>query len=333
MTGVCRYCGSRLLPGAVCCSKCGRDVAAPAENSTATRFCGVCGKKLLDGAVFCSGCGATVGNVRSSAEVPANRPKKHGKPCTMRALAAVLAVVITAEGTLFGLNYKSWFGKDNKGVSTVSDTVESSGSSGAVIKQTDVETDIPDIYISSNIPFRYTEEDIHNAPEVKAAVSWEDDKTAVGDTKIGLQSWSLENDDDEIILKDLPVLSAGEDGWSMKGYDYSLASGQSEFATDISITIPREEGECCAKCVYFNEDADSWEDVYFEISDDESSYVIYTDHFSKYAKMYRFDPQRIVCSIRSISTSTECGICIRRSPQMILLSICSQSMSPMRIIT
>ncbi|MBQ7503135.1 zinc ribbon domain-containing protein [bacterium] len=131
----------------------------------------------------------------------------------------------------------------------------------------------------SRIKARYSEDTIKYAPKSEAAVSPKNSQAECGGVKAEFRSWNLQGDD-AFIVRALPELADKEAGYTVKGYDFSMASGQNEFATDVALTIPRTaKGENDGFCVAFNEAAGQWERVYSEISADGKSYTIYTDHF------------------------------------------------------
>lgn len=131
----------------------------------------------------------------------------------------------------------------------------------------------------SSIKVRYSEKDIKNAPKREAAVSPQSCQAECGEIKADFRSWNLQGED-TFIVRTLPELKDKEAGYVIKGYDFAMASGQNEFATDVTLTIPRTaQGENEGFCVAFNDKTGQWERVYSEISEDGKSYTIYTDHF------------------------------------------------------
>ena len=149
------------------------------------------------------------------------------------------------------------------------------------------------IYLTKDIPLRYTKEQLDSAPEERAAVPDDGSEAELGGIGIRMHSWNLEDPKDELIVKTLPELSEGEEGWTIRGWDISLSSGQHEFPTCAELVIPREEGEVLGSIVWFNEETDCWEDLYSEISEDGKSYIAYTDHFTDIAKKsYHYDEKQ-----------------------------------------
>ena len=145
---------------------------------------------------------------------------------------------------------------------------------------------------ADEIPLRYTQDQIDKAEVITADVTAESGEVVLGDVRVNIPSWELEAGGDRIEVRDLPELSQGADGWSIKAYDFSLASGTHAFDSDIKITIPRGDAGNSG-CVWYNPEAGSWEDIYSEVSEDGKNYIIYTDHFSLFGKKYIFDEKRL----------------------------------------
>ena len=212
--------------------------------------------------------------------------QKKGRPL----LSLLLAAVMIAELAIAGFKYPGFLVK-TPGNPNASQTEPS---------QTQNSQPDPDpgrtagtAYLTKDIPLRYSEEQLAGAPEERTAVSVNDSDAELGGIGIRMHSWNLENPEDELIVKTLPPLSEGEEGWAIRGWDISLASGQHEFPTCVELTIPREEGEVLGSIVWFNEEKDCWEDLYSEISEDGNSYIAYTDHFTDIAKKtYHYDAKK-----------------------------------------
>ena len=128
---------------------------------------------------------------------------------------------------------------------------------------------------------RFDDQAVANAKEQSAAVSEANAAADFGDVKVNIKGWNLDNPEDTLSVKDLGEISEGEGGWSIIGYDFSLASGQNTFDTNVEITIPRTAtADEVGTCVTFNEETQQWEEIYAKISEDGKSYLIKTDHFS-----------------------------------------------------
>ena len=93
--------------------------------------------------------------------------------------------------------------------------------------------------------------------------------------------WNLEQED-TLIVRELPEHFDSTTGYLINGYDFSLASGQSEFLTEVVVTVPRaSQDDYDSMFVTKNKETGKYEYSYFEISDDGANYLIYTTHFSE----------------------------------------------------
>ncbi len=186
--------------------------------------------------------------------------------------------------------------QEGPGAGSFGDAAPVGGSDDAIPADTfgmDVQEDAMSI-TADELPFRYTQKQFENAPVRSAEVTLEQGSAVLGDIRVEIPFWELEDEGDRIEVRDLPELSQGEEGWSIRAYDFSLASGTHEFDSDIRLTIPREGIAGFSGCVWYNEDLGRWEDIYSEVSDDGKYYTIYTDHFSLFGeKKYRFDEKRL----------------------------------------
>ena len=143
---------------------------------------------------------------------------------------------------------------------------------------------------AGDISVRYSSKEFSSAEPQTAEISWAEPTVQAGAVKVRIDYWNLESEADQLIVRELPEKSEGKQGWAVKAYDLSLASGQKEFSTDAVITIPRSADEFPMGCVWFNEAEGKWEDIYSEVSEDGRNYVIYADHFSLFGeKKYKFD--------------------------------------------
>ncbi len=137
------------------------------------------------------------------------------------------------------------------------------------------------------ISVRYSGEEIGSAPKYTAPVS-EESPSVQFDNGIGadLFWWNLESGPDELVVRMLPEKTNEDTDDRMIGYDFSLSSGRHEFSTNITVTIPRTASDANEGGVmYFNEETGEWERVYYEVSGDGGSYVVYMDHFSTIAEL------------------------------------------------
>lgn len=222
-------------------------------------------------------------------------------------LSILLVVVMIAELAVAGFKYPGFLVKtpkepDNGQISTETDQTASGQSTAATDPanpanpgQTNPDPDAgsPAVYLTQDISLRYTEEQLSQAPADRAPLSPEQAGAELGGIGIQIGSWNLENPEDELIVRTLPELAEGEEGWVLEAWDISLASGQHEFPGCVEITLPRENDEILGKIVWFNEETDCWEDVYAEVSEDGSTYTAWLDHFTKVAKLrYRYDAKK-----------------------------------------
>ena len=123
-------------------------------------------------------------------------------------------------------------------------------------------TAVPAITDEDDMDPVYTPAQIASAPTISVPVSGDNPVAEAGAVKVDLRSWNLDNDSDMLTVKDLPVISGSDSGKIIKGYEFSLASGQTEFATHVTITIPRTDSNSPGICVWFNEKTGEWEPVY-----------------------------------------------------------------------
>ena len=254
-------------------------------------------------------------SAKKAAASPAPQPRKKKKKGGTRGISLFLALILVAELAVAGFKYPGFL--LNKpidlpmlritatpapatavpvaSVPTKSPTTAAAQAtaapivSAAPLAEAKEIVDIDDLF-PQEPTVRYTPEQIASAPAQTAQVSWWEPQADLGDVQVAFKSWNLEEEDDQLTVRTLPELSEGEDGWVIQAYDFSLASGQHTFVTDVAISIPREAGESLIGCVWYNAEKDAWQNVYFETSEDGKSYILYTDHFSILGKKtYRFD--------------------------------------------
>gem|GEM_PF-3364810 len=243
-----------------------------------------CGTRLSKGAKYCRGCGKAVRTESSGGRRP---------------LAGVLAVCIFLCFLLTAFWKPGFLRSDKAGKPSQQTSWQKPGKGGtadAVPAADAVSTAQADagegsmIPTTDQIPLRYSRNQRDNAPVLSAEYRPGQGRIVLGDVSVDIPSWELE-ENDRIEVRELPELSRGEEGWSLRAYDFSLASGIHEFDSDLTLRIPREgRGNGLSGCVWYNEDSGMWEDIYSEVSEDGKYYTIYTDHFSLFGeKKYRFD--------------------------------------------
>lgn len=311
MANFCNKCGTRLSPGA--------------------KFCPTCGQKMMS-AAQAPGQSNLPPQPQQAAPQPQKVPRKASAPSAPRKmssispiLCAILAVVMLAELVIIAYvrpgilkkdpgtsgymteseNGSSFFGGDP---GSIPGDVMISDDEEAIFSQLDYATEeFPEgPLMTSEIAFRYSDEQIESAPVRTARVSPENPVADFGDVKIDLKSWNLENEEDELILRDLPeVESEEDDGLTFKCWDISLASGQDEFTTSVAITVPRTSG-APVDCVSFNEETGEWEDEYSELSADGTQRTIYVTHFC--VKGYYFDKEAFELKEGDLTVELDHGI-------------------------
>lgn len=132
------------------------------------------------------------------------------------------------------------------------------------------------------IDVTFTQAEYDAARTLTASVSREDPTADFPEfgIRVDLKAWNLQNEEDTLTVKRLPVKDDDATETTLYTYDFSLASGQHEFLTDAVITVPAE-GENTEGFVVFNEDTGKWEDAYCDLSEDGATLTAYMPHFSK----------------------------------------------------
>ncbi len=199
-------------------------------------------------------------------------PKKQASPIVLLCVILLLESVITcvwfpgfltrpaANGSSIEKPETSWFSGSslpatNTSASTEDSTLQADDYFSGLLCDAPARTE--------EITLRYTEEEIQAAPVRTATVSIEEPVADLGNIKVDFKSWNLEQDTDELLVRELQEHTEGEEGWTIKAYDFALASGQRTFDTDIEIVIPREESDGdYVSCVGFDETSGQWEDLY-----------------------------------------------------------------------
>ncbi len=132
---------------------------------------------------------------------------------------------------------------------------------------------------------RYDTKETSNAPEQKAEITTETGQAsfdvAGGKLEVEIFPWNLENETDELIIRELPVKTDPESGQELVTYDISLASGQHTFQTSNMIRIPRTAApDQDGSVIWFDEEQGRWQPAPFEYSEDGTCYEVYLDHFT-----------------------------------------------------
>lgn len=136
----------------------------------------------------------------------------------------------------------------------------------------------------SSIDLTYSAEERASAPSVELKISGEDPKASSGDFSVDFGNYNF-IEDDTLTVKTLPVHTDENAGYTLQGYDLSLASGRDSFFGEVAIKIPREESDGDV-VLFLTKDPETGENTeeFYEISEDGKSYILYTTHFSDHLK-------------------------------------------------
>ncbi|MBQ7160242.1 MAG: zinc-ribbon domain-containing protein [Clostridia bacterium] len=131
----------------------------------------------------------------------------------------------------------------------------------------------------------YTEKEIASAPAQTAPVSNEEPEVTLGGVTVDFGGFNLENGNDTLTVRELPVKDDEDNGFEIAAWDFELASGQKEFILPVAITLPYGEtgDEDPAAVLYaqtFNEELGRWEHVAFDVNEKDGTVTMYVDHFS-----------------------------------------------------
>ena len=214
------------------------------------KYCRNCGKPIGNSASFCSSCGANIESFSPPAakqQASNHQPKAYCRPVLFRIVASALIVILTISAV------KKLLPRDE-----------------FLIAPPDKPT--------------YTTSCSDKAEISTAPVSPENPIAVIGPVSVDMKPWNL-NGEDEIIVKQFPEKTDASGYITLREYDFSLKSGQSQFTTSAWITLPvtandDEEGSV----VYLNEDTGEWEYIAYDLSEDGKCYVVYMPHFSTIAE-------------------------------------------------
>lgn len=290
------------------CAACGQ------ENAAASKFCRCCGQTLAfadteatgpaQGIRKATGPAPAQGTRKATGPAPGTKPSGSGRKTGIGiGIAASLGVFLIAAIVLTvgkpgkpGKPSQPAYQAARPGAGPGNNSTSGPGSSfasgpeAAEATETAETAEDPAVLTSDELPLRYTKEQRENAPVNSAEVTPKQGSVTCGNVRVDIPSWELEEGGDRLEVRELPEISQGEGGWSIRAYDFSLASGAHEFDSDIRLTIPREGVSGYSGCVWYNEDTGKWEDVYSEVSEDGKYYTVYTDHFSLFGeKQYKID--------------------------------------------
>ena len=255
--------------------------------------CVRCGTVMNDTDMICPVCGQNAYGAVYQEQAPVPQNKNRRLMTATNIIIIVLCVMLLINGTIAGVWFPGFFtvhtetGGSNNEVSSsdVSDGGKDNGGRDDE-KDTDLMSYEDDIRIgkTSEISVSYTDAELSGAPRTEAKVSPDSPSADCGNIHIDF-SYNLEGDDTFVVTR-LPDKTDDNSGLRVKAYDFSLASGQKEFATDVVITVPRDEDDNdTTYWATFNEETGKWERIYSKLSDDGKNYLVYTNHFCKEAKI------------------------------------------------
>lgn len=324
----CTSCGKELLPDASFCRFCGarRDAAsapasaAPNRNAAPNRTDPPYRSAPPTGtpAPMQPGGDRRARAERGTAESAA-KPKKGD-----RALSLFLALTLAIELCIAGFRYPGFLKKVNlPGIVTgrgdgegdsgeiTAEARELLDSLGITQEQLEMFRGLEIEATPENSPgnprfieARFTDADYRAAESQSAAVSRENptaDFPSFG-IHVDLKSWNLDSEEDTLTVRKLPLRTDEATGCELYAYDYSLASGQHEFYTDVEITVPLQGDPAAFDGVlYYNESADVWEDAYCELSEDGGTYTLYASHFST-------DAERTDLKLKELAKQVQAGL-------------------------
>ncbi len=301
-TKFCRNCGKVISRDANFCRYCGyQPGAGKAENAQMKPDGGRAGAKQGGGKAVAKQGGGRAG-AKTDRQEKSPKRSATGRSGGNRVLAVILVAavfMVTAfkyPGFLVSGNKPQ--GKPAASASSSSPSSASSspdavptGGPGDAVAAAESEEEERMLLPASELRLRYTPDQLENAPVRTAEVAPGQGSAVLGSVRVDIPSWEIPEEGDRIEVRELPELSQGENGWSIRAYDFSLASGVREFDSDLTLTIPREgTGRGLSGCVWYDEENGRWEDVYSEVSGDGKYYTLYTDHFSLFGeKKYKFD--------------------------------------------
>ena len=211
--------------------------------------------------------------------------KVKGGKKTRRWLSVLLVLVMLAELGIAAFKYPGFLIKE-PGTEQPWDSLFKTSSGGT----SDADNGDAVTKLTGELALRYSKGMLESAKEYTADISWTESDVTLGDVTVRMEEWHLDQETDKLSVKELPEIAEGKEGWAIKAYDISLESGQKTFSSDVSITIPRDRTAAFGGCVWYDEAADVWRDVYSEVSADGNYYILYADHFSLFGeKKYIFD--------------------------------------------
>lgn len=219
-------------------------------------------------------------------------------------------MLMLVEGCVAGFKYPGWFVKEKR---PPVDTGKSTSASGDVQptdlamipitaddelleylgitqEQLDEFYDDPIEITAENSPgnprlvdVSFTQDELDNAKTASAEVSISDPvaKFPEFDMTVDMKWWNLENPTDTLTVKRLPVKTDEKTGAALYTYDFSLASGQKEFPTEVEVNAPVQGSvNDMEGFLHKSSDGQGWEEDYYTLSEDGKYYTVRMTHFS-----------------------------------------------------
>ena len=238
------------------------------------KFCGGCGTRMNDNDVFCPNCGRRSAGTANPVPAQVRGRRKGFKVSDFFIIFLCITLVINI--SVAGIWYPGLFTKHteegDKEIQTSSSVDDTGQNDDIVMGKT------------SDISVRLTDDEIKNSPKEEVKVSPDNSSVDFGSFHADF-SYNLQGED-TFTVTTLPERTDEATGLRIKPYDFSLASGQNEFGTDVVVTVPRDEDDNeFSYWVSYNEDTQKWERIYSKLSEDGKSDLVYTDHFSEKARV------------------------------------------------
>ncbi len=246
-------------------------------------------------------------------------------------LAVFLSLLMAVEAAVAGFKYPGWFKKKeiNTGNNAESNPTENTSTeNNSTAYHLDQETAelLQPIFDYAGITAADYEEYMNDPIEVTAdnspgnpafiELSFSEDEYAAAKTLTAevspenptadfsefgihadLKSWNLEHETDTLIVKQMSTKTDASTGATCYTYDYSLASGQSKFLTNVDITVPIEgDPDNLANIVTIDPDTGKWTEVYYSVSEDGRSCTFSLDHFTLITKMSLEDGEKAIAN-------------------------------------
>ena len=221
-------------------------------------------------------------------------------------LVIVLSVLLAVEGAISGFWLPGFFVHRNGGTSAVMTDEKILQLANEPWEEAD-ESYTP--VKVSDIVNLYTAEELANAPETRMAVSPDTPKASSGAFGVDFTDYNLYAED-TFVVKELPVHENPQEGYTLTGYDFSLVSGQDEFLTEVVVRVPRDaEKDRNVRFITKDKTTGRYRYDYFEVSEDGSHYLLYTNHFSEHTKLtYSAFTEGAVVNILEAAAKSEAAI-------------------------